>query len=591
MSKQKIASAELVSSSSEKAGTNGVDKNNLTIKTNASGKEIGQKIWAVADKLRGAVDSWDFKQYIFNFIFYKACSDLIVKNFNHPSYRKNIKKYFNVERYEDIEWSFDEKKYSIEELEKKLYDADIVDVEQQKNEKIFLLPHMLFSNVCKNAEKYGEEIINVVEQVFKYLNDCKILKGMFANFDFDNARLGNKPWERKNKIISIIEELNNIDFHDYHKNSNVNVDPLGDAFEFVMSMYASNGGKSGGEFYTPQKVSELLARLATANKKEIKNVYDPACGSGSLLLKINQLKNEGEIEFAAEGNTIFYGHEINLTTSNLCRMNMILHNVPVNSFKIACMNTLLSAKNPEIFSFDQEIDVIVSNPPYSIKWKWKGVHQIESDIRFSPNGSLPYAPESKADLAFIMHSLHYLNNNSGTAAIVCFPGIFYREGAELEIRKYLVVNNYVDAVISLPSNLFFGTSISTCVLILNKGKKDKNILFIDASNCFEKGNNKNILRDEDISFIVDLYKKRKNSETSYLATLEEIDKNKYNLTPSRYVVNTKKEVIDIIKLEEEIKRITARSNQLRKELDEILDKELRGLLKELGKEDQMPKKN
>lgn len=585
MSKQKIASAELVSSSSEKAGTNGVDKNNLTIKTNASGKEIGQKIWAVADRLRGAVDSWDFKQFIFNFIFYKVCSDKVKQNLNDPK-RLKTKKYkecFNVERYEDItKFTFDDKDEDVEkELEKNIE----LSLNALKS-NLFLLPHMLFDNVYKNRWNLKNVLVDVIQRVFDYLNKNNCIKGMFSNFRCDDVRLGPDRNARNEKLLSIIEELNEVKFSEFK----TNVDLLGDAFEFLMSMYASNGGKSGGEFYTPKEVSELLASLAVANKTEISNAYDPACGSGSLLLKIKHLVDTKKIKFNDEDEYYFYGHEINLTTSNLCKMNMILHEVDPKRFKVDCIDTLLSGGNA--LEENQTFDVIVSNPPYSIKWVGEDNQRLKDDKRFCPEQSnLPLAPKSKADLAFVMHCLHYLSKNQGTAAIVCFPGIFYREGAEFKIRQYLVENNYIDAIISLPSNLFYGTSISTCILILKKGKKDENILFIDASDRFEKGNNKNFLKDEDINFIVDLYKKRETSENSYLATLEEVNKNKYNLVPSRYITNTKKEVIDIIKLEEEIKRITARSNQLRKELDEILDKELRSLLKELEKEDQMPKKN
>lgn len=337
------------------------------------------------------------------------------------------------------------------------------------------------------------------------------------------------------------------------------IDAFGDAYEYLMTMYASNAGKSGGEFFTPADVSELLTRLGTVGKTEINKVYDPACGSGSLLLKAEKILGKDAI---CNG---FYGQEINITTYNLCRINMFLHDVGFDKFNIACEDTLLHPQHWD----DKPFELIVSNPPYSIKWVGKDNPLLINDPRFSPAGVL--APKSKADMAFIMHSLSWLASN-GTAAIVCFPGIMYRGGAEQKIRKYLVDNNYVDCIIQLPSNLFFGTSIATCIMVMKKNKIDNKTLFIDATNECVKVTNNNKLTPENIERIVDVFAKREEvKHFAHLASYEEVSSNNYNLSVSTYVeVEDTREKIDIVKLNAEIKEIVAHEQVLRDEIDKII---------------------
>ena len=326
-----------------------------------------------------------------------------------------------------------------------------------------------------------------------------------------------------------------------------------------MSMYASNAGKSGGEFFTPQEVSELLTRLAVVGKKSVNKVYDPACGSGSLLLKSAKILGKENVRNG------FYGQEINLTTYNLCRINMFLHDIGYDKFNIACEDTLT---NPQHWD-DEPFEVIVSNPPYSIKWAGNDNPLLINDPRYSPAGVL--APKSKADFAFIMHSLSWLATN-GTASIVCFPGIFYRGGAEQKIRRYLVDNNFIDCIIQLPDNLFFGTSIATCIMVLKKSKKDNNILFIDASKECVKVTNNNKLTDENIDNIEKIFTDRK--DIDYVAKLvsnSEIEENDYNLSVSTYVEKEDtRDKIDIVELNKQIEEIVAREQVLRDEIGKIV---------------------
>ena len=343
---------------------------------------------------------------------------------------------------------------------------------------------------------------------------------------------------------------------DYQSNT---IDAFGDAYEYLMTMYASNAGKSGGEFYTPQEVSELLTRLATVGKTEVNKVYDPACGSGSLLLKASKILGKDGVR---QG---YYGQEINITTYNLCRINMFLHDIGYDKFDIACEDTLTAPQHWD----DEPFEVIVSNPPYSIKWVGDDDATLINDPRFAPAGVL--APKSKADMAFIMHVLSWLASN-GTAAIVCFPGIMYRGGAEQKIRKYLIDNNFIDCIIQLPSNLFFGTSIATCIMVLKKGKQDSSTLFIDASNEYVKVTNNNKLSDENIARIVDIFEKREDVQyTAHLAMYDEIKENDYNLSVSTYVEQEDtREVIDIVELNKQISEIVAREQVLRDEIDKII---------------------
>ena len=337
------------------------------------------------------------------------------------------------------------------------------------------------------------------------------------------------------------------------------IDTFGDAYEFLMGMYAGNAGKSGGEFFTPQEVSELLAKLTTIGKTKVNKVYDPACGSGSLLLKFAKILGKENVK---QG---FFGQEINQTTYNLCRINMILHNIPYENFNIACEDTLLHPQHWD----EQPFEAIVSNPPYSTKWIGSDDATLINDERFSPAGVL--APKSKADLAFTMHMLSWLAPN-GTAGIVEFPGVLYRSGAEQKIRKYLIDNNFIDAIIQLPENLFFGTSISTCILVMKKNKQDSNILFIDASQEFEHIGNKNKLTENNINNILEWYKKRENIENiSKLVSNEEVVNNECNLSVSSYIEKIgNEEVIDIDELNETIKDIVLKENELRKSIDEVI---------------------
>ena len=359
------------------------------------------------------------------------------------------------------------------------------------------------------------------------------------------------------KLVKLLDGIGEMKLGNYKDNS---IDAFGDAYEYLMGMYASNAGKSGGEFFTPQEVSELLAQLTLVGKSEVNKVYDPACGSGSLLLKFAKILGRDKVR---QG---FFGQEINLTTYNLCRINMFLHDIDFDKFNIACEDTLISPQHWD----DEPFEAIVSNPPYSTKWVGDDNPLLINDPRFSPAGVL--APKSKADMAFIMHSLSWLSTN-GTAAIVCFPGIFYRGGAEKKIRKYLVDNNFIDCIIQLPDNLFYGTSIATCIMVLKKSKKDNSILFIDASKQFVKVTNNNKLSEENIKCILNTYIDRKDKQyMSRLVPSSEIAQNDYNLSVSTYVEKEDtREKIDIKVLNEQIKQIVAKEDILRKKIDEIIE--------------------
>lgn len=424
------------------------------------------------------------------------------------------------------------------------------------------MPSQLFCNVCKKA-KDDENLNETLEKVFASIeNSAKGAEseddfaGLFDDIDVNSNKLGATVAKRNDKLVKILDGIANIPLGNYKDNS---IDAFGDAYEFLMSMYASNAGKSGGEFYTPQEVSELLTRLAIVGKKSVNKVYDPACGSGSLLLKSSKILGKENVRNG------FYGQEINLTTYNLCRINMFLHDIGYDKFNIACEDTLTAPQHWD----DEPFEVIVSNPPYSIKWAGDDNAVLINDPRFSPAGVL--APKSKADFAFIMHSLSWLATN-GTAAIVCFPGILYRGGAEQKIRKYLIDNNFIDCIIQLPDNLFYGTSIATCVMVLKKSKKDNSTLFIDASKECVKVTNNNKLSDENIENILKLFTDRVDKE--YVAKLvpnKEIEENEYNLSVSTYVEKEDtREKIDIVELNKEIDEIVAREQVLRDEIAKII---------------------
>ena len=380
--------------------------------------------------------------------------------------------------------------------------------------------------------------------------------GLFDDIDVNSNKLGATVAKRNAKLVKLIEGVADMNLGNYKESS---IDAFGDAYEYLMGMYASNAGKSGGEFFTPQEVSELLTRIAVVGKTEVNKVYDPACGSGSLLLKAAKILGKENVR---QG---FYGQEINLTTYNLCRINMFLHDIDYDKFDIAHEDTLISPQHWD----DEPFEVIVSNPPYSIKWPGDDDPVLINDPRFSPAGVL--APKSKADLAFIMHSLAWLSTN-GTAAIVCFPGIMYRGGAEKKIRQYLVDNNFIDCVIQLPSNLFFGTTIATCIMVLKRNKMDNRTLFIDASKECEKVTNNNKLTEDNIARIVGEFMYRAdNKHFARCVDYQEIKDNDYNLSVSNYVEQEDtREVIDIVKLNAEIERIVAREQVLRAEIAKII---------------------
>ena len=508
----------------------------------AQRQELHRKIWAIADDVRGAVDGWDFKQYILGILFYRFISE-------------NFKNY--------IEGGDPDINY--EEVPEELITDDIKD-DAVKTKGYFIYPAQLFSNVVKHARS-NENLNTYLKDVFDAIESSAVgydsehdIKGLFDDVDTRSNRLGNTVTERNQRLADILEGIASLDFGNFEDN---HIDLFGDAYEYLISNYASNAGKSGGEFFTPQNVSKLLAKIVMLGKDEknkINKIYDPACGSGSLLLQAKKQFTEHIIE---DG---FYGQEINMTTYNLARMNMFLHNINYDKFSIERGNTLLDPKHKA----DQPFDAIVSNPPYSIKWIGRDDPTLINDDRFAPAGIL--APKSKADFAFIMHSLSYLSSK-GRAAIVTFPGIFYRGGAEQKIRKYLVDGNFVEAVIQLPDNLFFGTSIATCILVLAKNKTTTGTLFIDASREFKKETNNNVLTEDHIQNILDGF--AKGEEKAHFVSLvpyEKVVENDYNLSVSTYVEKEDtREKIDIVQLNKDIAETVKKIDVLRAEIDKIVE--------------------
>ena len=504
--------------------------------------ELHRAIWAIADDLRGAVDGWDFKNYVLGTMFYRYISE-------------NLISYIN-----DGEAAAGNSGFDYAEMSDA--DAEQARVGLVEEKGFFILPSELFCNVSKRAAD-DENLNETLERVFRHIEESaqgseseNSFSGLFDDFDVNSNKLGATVAKRNEKLVKLLNGVGQMNLGSVKEHD---IDAFGDAYEYLMTMYASNAGKSGGEFFTPADVSELLTRLGTVGKKSINKVYDPACGSGSLLLKAEKVLGKEAVHNG------FYGQEINITTYNLCRINMFLHDIGFDKFDIACEDTLTTPQHWD----DEPFELIVSNPPYSIKWEGDDNPLLINDPRFAPAGVL--APKSKADLAFIMHSLAWLAPN-GTAAIVCFPGIMYRGGAEQKIRKYLVDNNFVDCVIQLPSNLFFGTSIATCIMVLKRGKKDSKTLFIDATNECIKVTNNNKLTDGNISKIVDVFTTRENIKYfSYLASYEEVIENEYNLSVSTYVeAEDTREKIDIVKLNAEIREIVAREQMLRDEIDKII---------------------
>jgi len=468
---------------------------------------------------------------------------------------ENLANYINEGELEAGNEGFDYAVLSDEDAEEAR--QDMVDTKG-----FFILPSELFCNVRKKAA--SDESLNMtLETAFRHIEDSAKgseseddFSGLFDDMDVNSNKLGGTVAKRNANLVKLMDGIGDMKLGNYQDNS---IDAFGDAYEYLMSMYASNAGKSGGEFFTPQEVSELLTRIAVAGKTEVNKVYDPACGSGSLLLKAAKILGKDNVR---QG---FYGQEINLTTYNLCRINMFLHDIGYDKFDIAHEDTLVSPQHWD----DEPFEVIVSNPPYSIPWEGDDNPVLINDPRFSPAGVL--APKSKADLAFIMHALAWLATN-GTAAIVCFPGVMYRGGAEKKIRQYLIDNNFIDCIIQLPSNLFFGTSIATCIMVLKRSKTDNQTLFIDASTEFVKVTNSNKLTDANIQNVVDAFMAREDKEYfSRIVPYDEIAENEYNLSVSTYVEQKDtREKIDIVKLNAELKEIVAREQVLRDEIDKII---------------------
>ena len=506
-------------------------------------QELFKAIWATAEDLRNSVDGWDFKSYVLGMLFYRFISE-------------NITDYVNQKQRESGDAGFDYASFDDAAAES-ARDALV------REKGFFILPSQLFCNVRRGAK--NDPNLNVtLSNIFKAIEASAVgtdseddLKGLFADIDVNSNKLGGTVEKRNEQLTKILNNIGNIDLKgDYADNQ---IDIFGDAYEFLMMMYASNAGKSGGEFFTPQEVSELLARIVSHNRKYVNKVYDPACGSGSLLLQFAKVLGKENVKKG------FYGQEKNITTYNLCRINMFLHNINYNHFDIHNGDTLLEPYHQD----DEPFDAIVSNPPYSTKWVGDDNPLLINDPRFAPAGVL--APKSKSDLAFTMHMLSWLSTE-GTAAIVEFPGVLYRSGSEQKIRKYLIDNNYVDTVIQLPQNLFFGVSIATCIIVLKKSKSENKTLFIDASQLFVHEGNKNKLSPENIAAIVAEYAERKEvPHFSALVPNAKVAENGYNLSVSSYVeAEDVRPQTDIRELNEQIRRIVARENELRTEIDKII---------------------
>lgn len=506
--------------------------------------ELHKTIWRLANELRGSIDGWDFKSYVLGMLFYRFISE-------------NLVAYLNEQERKAGEEGFDYAKLSDA-------DAEFGRVETVKEKGFYILPSALFANVRKRARQ--DENLNVtLAEIFKEIEGSasgadseQDINGLFADLDVNSARLGSTVAKRNEKLVKLLEAIGDLPLTSGGF-SNKSIDLFGDAYEYLMQMYASTAGKSGGEYYTPQEVSELLARITVAGKTEVNKVYDPACGSGSLLLSFSKVLGHDKVR---QG---FFGQEINLTTYNLCRINMFLHDVNYEKFDIALGDTLIDPAHWD----DEPFEAIVSNPPYSVKWDGDANPLLINDPRFAPAGVL--APKSKADLAFTMHILHWLAVN-GTAAIVEFPGVLYRGGAEQKIRQYLIDNNYVDAVIQLPPDLFFGTTIATCIIVLKKSKNDNATLFIDASAEFARLGNKNTLTVANRQRIFDAFLAREDvPHFSRLIGNDAIADNGYNIAVTSYVEQLDtRQAVDIKVLNEEIAGIVERQARLREAINAIV---------------------
>lgn len=504
--------------------------------------ELHKTIWRIANDLRGSVDGWDFKSYVLGMLFYRFISETLTI-------------YINRGEQTAGDTGFDYALLSDEQ-------AEFGRKETVAERGFYILPSELFTNVRRRASA-DPNLNETLASVFKNIEGSAVgsaseddLKGLFDDLDVNSSKLGNSVAKRNEKLVKLLDAIGDLPLGTFDENT---IDLFGDAYEYLMQMYASSAGKSGGEYYTPQEVSELLARITVVGKTEVNKVYDPAVGSGSLLLKFGKVLGKENVR---QG---FFGQEINLNTYNLARINMFLHDVNYENFSLAHGDTLTEPAHWD----DEPFEAIVSNPPYSIKWDGDANPLLINDPRFAPAGVL--APKSKADLAFTMHILSWLAVN-GTAAIVEFPGVLYRGGAEQKIRKYLVDNNFVDAVIQLPPDLFFGTTIATCIIVLKKSKADSAVLFIDASAEFKRGGNKNKLSEANQRAILAAFIVRQDAQHfARLVTNEQIAANGYNIAVSSYVEQEDtREVVDIAQLNAEIARVVARQAELRTFIDEIV---------------------
>ncbi|MGO2294178.1 MAG: type I restriction-modification system subunit M [Psychroflexus halocasei] len=502
--------------------------------------ELQSQIWRIANDVRGSVDGWDFKHFVLGTLFYRFISE-------------------NFTRY--IEGGDDSIDYA--SLSDDVITPEIKE-DAVKTKGYFIYPSQLFVNVVKNANT-NENLNTDLAAIFAAIENSangfpseEDIKGLFADFDTTSSRLGNTVENKNSRLAKVLKGVAGLKFGQFEDNQ---IDLFGDAYEFLISNYAANAGKSGGEFFTPQNVSKLIAQLAMHKQTTVNKIYDPAAGSGSLLL---QAKKHFDSHIIQDG---FYGQEINYTTYNLARMNMFLHNINYDKFHLVHGDTLI---HPELGD-EKPFDAIVSNPPYSVKWAGDNDPTLINDDRFAPAGVL--APKSKADFAFVMHALSYLSSK-GRAALVCFPGIFYRGGAEQKIRKYLVDNNFVETVISLAPNLFFGTSIAVNILVLSKSKTDTKTQFIDVSGekFFKKETNNNILTDAHIKSIVEMFDSKE--EVAHVATTidnSKIAENDYNLSVSSYVEpEDTREEIDIVKLNKEVEVTVKKIDKLRSDIDLII---------------------
>jgi len=506
-------------------------------------QELHSKLWAICNDLRGSINGWDFKQYVLGMMFYRFISE-------------NLTDYINQN-----EWNAGNNDFDYAELSDK--QAEEARALMVKTKGFFILPSQLFCNVCKNAAD-DVNLNETLEGVFKAIDDSAKgtdsednFSGLFDDIKINDNRLGRTIAQRNERIVKLLNGVASMEFGDYKGNA---IDAFGDAYEYLMGLYAQNAGKVGGEYFTPQEVSELLCKLTTIGKTEVDKVYDPACGSGSLLLKFAKVLGADKVRHG------FYGQEYEPTTYNLCRINMFLHDIGYNKFDIRCEDTMI---NPQHWD-DVPFDAIVCNPPYSHKWVGNDDPLLINDPRFAPAGVL--APKNYEDFAFILHCLNWLSAN-GTAAIVCWPGIMYRGGAEKKIRKYLIDNNYIDCIIQMPENLFFGVTISVCIMVLKKNKTENNTLFIDAAKECKKVTNANKLEPQNIENILKLYTDRANIDhVSAVVPNGEIgnDENAYDLQVSTYVAPEEAPPVDIHKINEELAECVRIAEDLRTAIDKII---------------------